>query len=93
MVVVGLPGAIVTAGMMTLFQQHTNDRERGRVFALLLLVRSVTTALGGLTAGLLGGRIGIVPVMACGRAPATSWRDRSCWSCWCGRRIRRPPAT
>jgi MFS family permease len=64
MVVVGLPGAIVTAGLMTLFQQHTNDRERGRVFALLLLVSSLFLVLGSLTAGLLGDAIGIVPVLA-----------------------------
>jgi MFS family permease len=64
MVVVGLPGAIVVAGMMTLFQQHTDDRERGRVFALLLLVRSASTVLGSLTAGVLGGALGIVPVLA-----------------------------
>jgi MFS family permease len=65
MVVVGLPGAVMSAGMMTLFQQHTDDRERGRVFTLLLLVRSTFQVLGSLTAGLLGGAIGIVPVMAC----------------------------
>jgi MFS family permease len=64
MVVVGLPGAVMSAGMMTLFQQHTDDRERGRVFALLLLVRSTFQVLGSLTAGLLGGVVGIVPVMA-----------------------------
>jgi MFS family permease len=64
MVVVGLPGAIGSAGMLTLFQQHTDDRERGRTFGLLLLVRSTATVLGSLTAGLLGGVIGIVPVMA-----------------------------
>jgi MFS family permease len=64
MVAVGLPGAIASAGMLTLFQQHTNDRERGRAFGLLLLVRSTATVLGSLTAGVLGGIIGIVPVMA-----------------------------
>jgi Na+/melibiose symporter-like transporter len=64
MVVVGLPGAVASAGMMTLFQLHTDDRERGRAFALLLLVRSTFQVLGSLTAGLLGGRLGIVPVMA-----------------------------
>ncbi len=64
MIVVGLPGAVVTAGLMTLFQQHTDDRERGRVFSLLLLARAVATVLGSLTAGILGGAIGIVPVMA-----------------------------
>jgi MFS family permease len=64
MIVVGLPGAITSAGMMTLFQQHTDDRERGRVFSLLLLVRASATVLGSLTAGVLGGVLGIVPVMA-----------------------------
>jgi MFS family permease len=47
-----------------LFQQHTDDRERGRVFALLLLARSTSTVLGSLTAGLLGGALGIVPMLA-----------------------------
>jgi MFS family permease len=64
MIVVGLPGAVVSAGLMTLFQQHTDDRERGRVFSLILLVRALATVLGSLTAGILGGAIGIVPVMA-----------------------------
>ncbi len=64
MVVVGLPGAIASAGMMTLFQQNTDDRERGRVFSLLLLVRASATVLGSLTAGVLGGVLGIIPVMA-----------------------------
>jgi len=64
MIVVGLPGAITSAGLMTLFQQHTDDRERGRVFSMLLLVRALATVLGSLTAGILGGAIGIVPVMA-----------------------------
>jgi MFS family permease len=64
MVVVGLPGAITSAGMLTLFQQHTDDRERGRAFGLLLLLRSTATVLGSLTAGVLAGVLGIVPVMA-----------------------------
>jgi MFS family permease len=64
MVVVGLPGAVASAGMLTLFQQHTEDRERGRAFGLLLLGRSTATVLGSLTAGVLGGVLGIVPVMA-----------------------------
>jgi MFS family permease len=73
MVLVGLPGAMASAGLLTLFQQSTDDRERGRVFALLLLVRAAFQVLGSLTAGLLGGAIGIVPVMAwqgCGYALA-----------------------
>src|SRR4051794_6947023 len=64
MVVVGLPGAIVMAGMMTLFQQHTSDGQRGRVFALVMLARSVATVVGATAAGFLGGAVGIVPVLA-----------------------------
>ena len=73
MVVVGLPGAMASAGQLTLFQQATDDRERGRVFAHLLLVHAAFQVLGSLTAGLVGGAIGIVPVMAwqgCGYALA-----------------------
>jgi Na+/melibiose symporter-like transporter len=64
MVVVGLPGAIVTAGMMTLFQTHSTDAQRGRVFSLVLLVRSVATVVGTTAAGFLGDSVGIVPVLA-----------------------------
>jgi len=64
MVVVGLPGAIVMAGMMTLFQQHTDDAQRGRVFALVMLARSVSTVVGTTAAGFLGDAVGIVPVLA-----------------------------
>ncbi|WP_169787616.1 MFS transporter [Luteipulveratus mongoliensis] len=65
MVVVGLPGAIVSAGMMTLFQQHSTDRQRGRVFALVMLARSVAMVVGTTAAGFLGEAIGIMPVLAC----------------------------
>jgi MFS family permease len=64
MVVVGLPGALVSAGMMTLFQQHTLDAQRGRVFSLVFVTRAVSTVVGTVCAGFLGGSVGIVPVLA-----------------------------
>jgi hypothetical protein len=64
MIVVGLPGAVTVAGLRTLFQRHTIDAERGRVFALASLATSVTVVIGSLAAGLLGGSVGIMPVLA-----------------------------
>jgi Na+/melibiose symporter-like transporter len=64
MIVVGLPGAVTVAGLQTLFQRHTLDGERGRVFALGSLASSVTVVIGSLGAGLLGGSVGIMPVLA-----------------------------
>jgi Na+/melibiose symporter-like transporter len=64
MVLVGLPGAVTMAGFMTLFQRHTTDSHRGRVFGILSLVRAVAMVVGTTAAGLLGGSLGIVPVLA-----------------------------
>src|SRR3954452_21290513 len=64
MIVVGLPGAVAVAGLRTLFQRHTVDAERGRVFALGSLASSVSVVIGSLGAGLLGGPVGIMPVLA-----------------------------
>jgi prolyl-tRNA editing enzyme YbaK/EbsC (Cys-tRNA(Pro) deacylase)/Na+/melibiose symporter-like transporter len=63
MVLVGLPGALVTAGMMTLYQRHTADARRGRVLSLAYVARSVAALLGTTCAGLLGGVVGILPVL------------------------------
>jgi MFS family permease len=64
MIVVGLPGAVTVAGLRTLFQRNTVDAERGRVFALGSLAGSVSLVIGSLGAGLLGGPVGIMPVLA-----------------------------
>lgn len=64
MVLVGLPGALVMAGQMTLLQRHTSDAQRGRVFGLLFMVRSVAMVVGTTGAGFLGEAVGIVPVLA-----------------------------
>lgn len=64
MVAVGLPGALVMAGFMTLFQLHTDDAFRGRVFAAIGVVRAMAAVAGTLAAGFLGESIGIVPIIA-----------------------------
>jgi MFS family permease len=64
MVLVGLPGALVSAGMMTLFQRHTVDAQRGRVFSLAFVARSTAMVVGTTCAGFLGEAVGIIPVLA-----------------------------
>jgi len=64
MVVVGLPGAFMSAGLVTLFQSATTDRQRGRVFGAANAVEAAAMLAGALGAGTLAGRLGIVPVIA-----------------------------
>jgi Na+/melibiose symporter-like transporter len=64
MALVGLPGALVGAGYLTVFQEGSTDASRGRAFSLLSLTKVVALVVGALTAGILGDRIGIVPVLA-----------------------------
>jgi MFS family permease len=64
MVVVGLPGAAVAAGFLTLLQNATDDAFRGRVFGTLLGIESAGVLVGSVLGGWLGGVLGIVPVIA-----------------------------
>ena len=64
MALVGLPGALLGAGFLTVFQQSSSDAWRGRAFSLLTLTEVVALVAGAVTAGLLGDRLGIVPVLA-----------------------------
>ncbi|HEX3223379.1 MAG TPA: MFS transporter [Nocardioides sp.] len=64
MVLVGLPGAVLVAGTMTLFQRRTTDEHRGRVFSLMSLTQAVSVVVGSAAAGFLGDSLGIVPVLA-----------------------------
>jgi MFS family permease len=49
---------------MTLFQRHTTDERRGRVFSLLSLAQAVSVVVGSTVAGFLGGAVGIMPILA-----------------------------
>jgi MFS family permease len=65
MVVVGLPAAACGVGLMTLFQRHTSDAERGRVFSLVTMAGTVAVVAGTAAAGFLGEAVGIIPVLVC----------------------------
>ena len=64
MVLVGTPGAALTAGMMTLYQRSTVDERRGRVLGLAFFAQSLAMVVGTTGAGFLGTVLGIVPVLA-----------------------------
>ena len=63
MIVVGLPGALTLAGMMTVFQNLTVDGTRGRVFGAVGAAESVAVLVGIAAAGFLGDAVGIIPVL------------------------------
>jgi Na+/melibiose symporter-like transporter len=63
MVIVGVPGAFIVACGMTLFQRHTSDEHRGRVFGSLGAVEGISVVVGASAAGVLAQRVGIVPVL------------------------------
>ena len=64
MVVVGVPGALMLAGAMTLLQRNAADSHRGRVFGALGAVEGVAIVAGTIAAGFLGETVGIIPVLA-----------------------------
>jgi hypothetical protein len=64
MVLVGLPGALTLAGLITLFQRSSEDSYRGRVFGALSALEGISVLAGTLGAGYLSRLAGIVPVLA-----------------------------
>jgi Na+/melibiose symporter-like transporter len=64
MILVGLPGAVMVAGVMTLYQRNTTDERRGRVFSLVSLAQAVSVVVGSAVAGFFGGPTGIMPILA-----------------------------
>jgi MFS family permease len=64
MIVVGFPGALTMASLMTLFQRHTEDPYRGRVFGALNGVQGIAMLAGTLASGYLSRPLGIIPVFA-----------------------------
>jgi Na+/melibiose symporter-like transporter len=63
-VITGLPGALSMAGLLTLFQQNTEDSYRGRVFGAIAAAQGVAALAGTLAGGYLTQPFGIVPVIA-----------------------------
>jgi Na+/melibiose symporter-like transporter len=64
MIIVGLPGALTLAGLVTLFQRGSEDSYRGRVFGALSALEGISVLAGTLGAGYLSRLAGIVPVLA-----------------------------
>ena len=64
MIIVGVPGALALAGLITLFQRSTEDAYRGRVFGAISTAEGVTILAGTLAAGYLSRFAGIIPVLA-----------------------------
>jgi Na+/melibiose symporter-like transporter len=64
MIVVGLPGALTLAGLITLFQRSSADANRGRVIGAVSALEGVTVLVGTLGSGYLSRLAGIIPVLA-----------------------------
>jgi predicted MFS family arabinose efflux permease len=63
-IIAGLPGALTLAGLLTLFQQNTTDRYRGRVFGALAAAEGTALLTGALAGGYFTPVFGIIPVIA-----------------------------
>lgn len=63
MILVGLPGAFVVAGCMTVIQRLTDDASRGRVFGAMFAAEGLALLVGIAAAGVLGDVVGIIPVL------------------------------
>jgi len=64
MIVVGLPGTLTLAGLITLFQRSSEDTYRGRVFGAVSALEGMAVLAGTLGAGYLSRLAGIIPVLA-----------------------------
>jgi len=64
MAVVGVPGALMLTGALTLVQRHTSDTNRGRFFGAFGAVEGIAIVSGTIAAGFLGQTAGIIPVLA-----------------------------
>ncbi|WP_112246348.1 MFS transporter [Kribbella monticola] len=63
MILVGVPGAFLIAGMMTVLQRLTDDASRGRVFGALFAAEGLAVLTGTVAAGILGDVVGVIPVL------------------------------
>ena len=78
MIVVGVPGALCLAGLITLFQRSSEDSYRGRVFGAISTLEGITILAGTLAAGYLSRPAGHHPGTGHPGQPDT-WRPG--WPC------------
>ena len=60
----GIAGAFMLTAALTLMQEHTTDRYRGRVFGALGAVEGLAIVAGTVAAGVLAHVIGVVAVLS-----------------------------
>jgi Na+/melibiose symporter-like transporter len=63
MALVGVPGALIMAGFMTILQSEVGDAYRGRVFSAAMVVQSMAMLAGTGLAATLTDRLGVIPVL------------------------------
>jgi len=63
MVIVGVPGAAMMAGIATLQQTQTADSHRGRVIGAIGAVGALGSLVGAIGAGLLGEVVPVIPLL------------------------------
>lgn len=63
MVVVGVPGAIMVAGFMTILQTDVDDAFRGRVFSAAMVIQSGAMLAGTTVAATLTERFGVIAML------------------------------
>jgi MFS family permease len=63
MLLVGVPVAALMTGYMTLTQTSVDDAYRGRLLGLYFATTALSGLLGMAVAGLLGDRVGIIPLL------------------------------
>jgi MFS family permease len=59
----GAPAMVMNVGLVSLIQEHAPDHARGRVFGVFGAVVEGSTGLGILLAGVLGDRLGPMPLL------------------------------
>lgn len=62
-ILVGAPGIAMLTGLVSLLQQETTDRVRGRVFGVFGAIYEGSSGVGMLAAGLLADRVGVMPML------------------------------
>jgi hypothetical protein len=61
--IVGAPGVVMAAGLISFLQQAGDSSEHGRIFAALGLAENAGAAVGMITAGVLTGPLGLGAIL------------------------------
>jgi hypothetical protein len=86
-IALGILSSLVSVGsrvaMPTMMQENIEDAYRGRVFGTLDTTIAILVLLGVVFSGVMGERIGIVPVLSIGSGIMLAAGLVSLWLFWC----------